>query len=195
MLLSYFFYINNKEKKDMTDVRLKLSPPWIITIRKIEALFDGDPQIACNVDYSSSTPSIVLACNNGDKVAALQRILPDEYEFGNIKLKVEIDGIPSNRTFLNKKELFETAFEKNPAFSMAICPADDGYAWFAMTYVIFKNRVIQIPTDNINDAHGLINTLYQEIASDLLTGEGAQGVFFCTDVEVGHLGKPLGEWP
>ena len=34
----------------MSDVRLKILPPWSIYIKKIEALFDGDPQIACNVD-------------------------------------------------------------------------------------------------------------------------------------------------
>ena len=62
----------------MSDVRLKLLPPWSIMIKKIEALFDGDPQIACNVNYDGGSPSIVLACNNGDKVAALQQILPEE---------------------------------------------------------------------------------------------------------------------
>ena len=179
----------------MSEVRLKISPPWVVTIKKIEALFDGDPQIACNVDYSGADPSIVLACNNGDKVAALQKILPEEYEFGNVKLKVSIDGTPSNKAFTNKKELFETAFEKNPAFAMAVSPVDDGYAWFSMVYVIFKNCVVQYFADNIADAHGLISTLYQDIASEILTGDGATGVYFCTDVEVGKLGKPLGEWP
>ena len=177
----------------MSEVRLKISPPWVVTIKKIEALFDGDPQIACNVDYSSADPCIVLSCNNGDKVAALQKILPEEFEFGNVKLKVVIDGTPSNITFTTKKELFETAFSKNPAFVMAVSPVDDGYAWFSMLYIIFDCRVVQFFADNINDAHGLISTLYQDIASEILTGEGASGVFFCTDV--GKLGKPLGEWP
>ena len=58
----------------MNTVRLKISPPWITMINKIQALFDGDPEIACNVDWDA--PSITLACNNGDKVAALQQILP-----------------------------------------------------------------------------------------------------------------------
>jgi len=54
----------------MKDYRLKILPPWTIAVRKLEALFDGDPLIAFNVDYSE--PSVVLSCNNGDKVAALQ---------------------------------------------------------------------------------------------------------------------------
>ena len=68
----------------MSEARLKILPPWTIVIRKFEALFDGDPQIACNCDFSGAHPSIVLACNNGDKVAALQQILPTEITFGYI---------------------------------------------------------------------------------------------------------------
>ena len=178
----------------MCDVRLKILPPWTLTIRKLEALFDGDPQIAFNTDFSGAHPAVVLACNNGDKVAALQKLLPNEVMFGGVTLKVTIDGIPSNRTFITKKELFETAFSGNPAFAYAVTPGDDSW-WISTTYVVFKNYVVQFFADNLNDCHGVISTLYQDIAEELLTGEAAQGVFFNTDVERGALGKPLGEWP
>ena len=179
----------------MKEARLKILPPWTITIRKFEALFDGDPQIACNTDFSGSHPSIVLACNNGDKVAALLQLLPSEISFGNVVLKVVVDGVPSNRAFTSKVELFDTAFAGNPAYSYAICPCEDGYQWIAATYVVFKNHVVQFAADNLNDCHGIISTLYQDIADELLTGTAAQGVYFNTDVEVGKLGMPLGEWP
>ena len=179
----------------MADVRLKVSPPWVTYINKVQALFDGDPQIACNLNWNAPNPSIVLACNNGDKVAALQKILPEEITFGGVTLKVGVDGVPSNRAFKNKKELFEVAFEKNPAFAYAVSPVDEGYNWFAAVYVVFQNCVVQVFADNLNDCHGVISTLYQDIAEEILTGEGAQGVFFNTNVERGQLGKPLGEWP
>ena len=179
----------------MTDIRLKILPPWSIYSKKIEALFDGDPQIACNVDWSGTSPSIVLACNNGDKVAALQRILPEEIGFGNVKLKVVVDGIPSNRAFTSKVELFDTAFSGNPAYAYSVCPAEEGYQWIATTYVVFKNYVVQFFADNLNDCHGVISCLYQDIADDILTGEATQGVFYNTDIDHGSLGKPLGEWP
>lgn len=179
----------------MNDVRLKISPPWVIYVKKVEALFDGDPQIACNVDCSSTSPSVVLACNNGDKVTALQQILPTEVKFGNVTLIVRVDGIPSNRAFKNKKELFDTAFEGNPVYAYSVSPADDGYQWFSMVYVVFKNTVVQIFSDNLNDCHGIISTLYQDIAAEILTGEGIQGVYFNTDIEAGKVGKPLTEWP
>ena len=178
----------------MSDVRLKILPPWSITILKLEALFDGDPQIAFNTDFSGAHPAVVLACNNGDKVAALQKLLPDEVVFGGVTLKVMIDGVPSNRAFATKKELFETAFSGNPAFAYAVTPGDDSW-WISTTYVVFKNYVVQFFADNLNDCHGVISTLYQDIAEELLTGEAVQGVFFNTDVERGALGKPLGEWP
>ena len=179
----------------MSDVRLKILSPWAITIKKFEALFDGDPQIACNTNFSGSNPVIVLACNNGDKVTALQQILPEEITFGGVTLKVAVDGTPSNRAFTNKKELFEVAFKGNPAFAYAVSPVDDGYNWFSIVYVVFNNTVVQFFADNLNDCHGIISTLYQDIATELLTGPGAQGVFFNTNVERAGLGKPLGEWP
>lgn len=177
----------------MSDVRLKILPPWSIYIKWIEALFDGDPLIACNVDYSE--PSIILSCNNGDKVAALQQILPTEYEFGNVKLKVVVDGTPSNRAFTSKVELFDTAFSGNPVYAYSVCPVEEGYQWFGTTYVVFKNHVVQVFADNLNDCHGVISCLYQDIADQILVGDSTNGVFYNTDIDQGALGKPLGEWP
>jgi len=131
-------------------------------------------------------------------VAALQQILPTQISkvsFGHVTLTIGIDGIPSNRVFKTKKELFETAFAKNPAFAYAVSPAEDGANWFDMTYVVFKNCVVQFFNDNLNDCHGVLSTLYQDIAEEILTGEGSHGVYFNTDVERGALGMPLGEWP
>lgn len=179
----------------MNDIRLKILPPWTIVIRKLEALFDGDPQIAFNCDFSGSNPTVILACNNGDKVVALQQILPEEISFGNISLKVIIDGTPSNRAFTSKVELFDTAFSGNPAYAYSVCPCEDGYQWICSTYVVFKNCVVQFAADNLNDCHGIISTLYQTIAEELLTGSATNGVFYNTDVERAGLGKPLGEWP
>ena len=179
----------------MSEARLKILPPWTIVIRKFEALFDGDPQIACNCDFSGAHPSIVLACNNGDKAAALQQILPTEITFGYIKLNVAVDGTPSNRVFTSKVELFDTAFKGNPAYAYSVCPAEEGYKWIGTTYVVFNNCVVQFAADNLNDCHGIISTLYETIATELLTGPATAGVFYNTNVERANLGIPLGEWP
>lgn len=179
----------------MIEPKLKILPPWSIYIKKIEALFDGDPQIACNVDYNGREPYILLSCNNGDKVTALQQILPEEIAFGNVKLKIGIDGIPSNRAFTSKVELFDAAFSGNPAYAYSVCPAEDGYQWIATTYVVFKNYVVQFFADNLNDCHGVISCLYQDLADEILIGPATSGIFYNTDIERGSVGKPLGEWP
>ena len=78
-----------------------------------------------------------------------------------------------------------------------MCPAEEGYMWVALTYVVFKNCVVQFPADNLNDCHGIISTLYQDIAEELLTGPAIEQGLVCfnTDVERANLGMPLGEWP
>ena len=179
----------------MNEPRLKILPPWTIVIRKLEALFDGDPQIAFNTDFSGEHPRVVLACNNGDKVAALQRILPSEVNFGNVKLEVMVDGTPSNIAFTSKVDLFDAAFKGNPAYAYSMCPYEDGYQWICSTYVVFKNCVVQFFADNLNDCHGVISTLYQDIAAELFEDADLHSVYYNTDIEVGKLGKPLGEWP
>lgn len=181
----------------MTDVRLKMSPPWITYVNKLQALFDGDPLIAFNIDYDAEDgPSVTLATTDPDKAAALIRLLPEEKEFGNVILSIYVDSpTVSNLTFPTNKALFETAFKGNPAFAEAIAPAAEGYFYIDFTYIIFKNCVVQFFNDNLNDAHGLISTLYQEIAKEIFEDAGLNGVYYCTDIEHGNLGKPLGEWP
>lgn len=190
----------------MNAIRLKLSPPWITYINKVQAMFDGDPQIACNIQTHSANPSITLACNNGDKVTAIKKLLPTSVDFGNIKLKINIDGPESNLAFTSTKQVFEIAFKGNPAFSYCVAPAEEGYWYADFTYVVFKNCVVQFFNDNLNDAHGIVSTLYQDIAAELFKEFTpiSGGVGYCTDIEDGvafkadvesKLGKPLGEWP
>jgi hypothetical protein len=177
------------------NVKLKLSPPWITYINKLEALFDGDPQIAFNID--ASVPAVTISTNNGDKAAALIRLLPSEVQFGGVTLKIDIDGPISNLAFETNSDLFTTAFSGNPAFVECYAPSAEGYWYPPITYVVFKNYVVQFFNDNLLDARGLLSTLYQDIANELFAdAQLASGcVGYCTDVEHGKLGKPLGEWP
>lgn len=180
----------------MSDARLKISPPWITYINKLIALFDGDPEIAFNIiSESGEDPEAIIATNNGDKATALARLLPDEKKFGNVTLKIGIDASFSNRAFPTAKELFETVFSKNPAFAYCVVPADEGYWFLDFCYVVFKNCVVQFFNDNLDDCHGIISTLYQDIAEELFEEANFHNVHYCTDIEHGNLGKPLGEWP
>ena len=176
----------------MNVVRLKISPPWVTYINKLQALFDGDPAIAFNIDYDNMT--VALAGYNGEKNAALQRLLPAEKKFGNVTLKIVIDGPIANIAFTSQKELFDTAFAGNAAYAYSVTPGDDVW-FFSSTYVVFKNCVVQFFADNLNDCHGVISTLYETIATELLTGPATTGVFYNTNVERANLGYPAGQWP
>lgn len=178
-------------------VRLKLSPPWYTYINKLQALFDGDPQIAFNITDCEAGPIVTISCNNGDKVTALQQVLPSEKQFGNVVLGIEIDGVPSDIAFPTPRALFDTLFAGNPAYAYSINTAEEGQWFFNFTYVVFKNCVVQFFNDNLNDCHGLLSTLYQDIAAEIFADAtvNLNNVYYNTDVETGNLGKPLGEWP
>ena len=173
----------------MNEVRLKISPPWVTYVNKVTALFDGDPEIAIN--FNNHDRSLVIATNNGDKGAALLKVLPSEVTFGNVTLTVGVDGPISNRGFVTNEELMNVLFDRNPAF--AFCRAVEGIIT-SFTYVVFKNTVVQFFNDNLNDIYGNISTLYQDIAAELFAEADLNGVVYCTDVEH-KVGKPLGEWP
>ena len=176
----------------MQDIRLKISPPWITYLNKLQVLFDGDPQIAFNWDAENYR--VILACNNPDKCTALAKVLPEEVKFGNVTLTIGIDGKFSNRAFVSNSELFDTLFENNPAFAYTVAPVEDGYYYVDFTYVVFKNCVVQFFNDNLNDAHGLVSTLYQNIAAELFEDSGLVGVNYCTDVEH-RLDAIPAQWP
>lgn len=174
----------------MSDARLRILPPWSVFINELQALFDGDPEIAFNVDWDGEHPSVVLATNNPDKAAALVKLLPDEEWFGNVTLSISVDcPTISNLAFPTAKELFETAFSKNPAFAYVV--TTEGYWYVPFTYVVFKNCVVQFFADNLNDPHGVISTLYEDIADQIFNS--IPSVVYCTDVER-KVGKTVEEW-
>lgn len=173
----------------MNEIKLKLSPPWVTYVNKLIAMFDGDPEIAVNFD--ARKPAVVLATNNGDKNAALHKLLPEKVKFGNVTLTISTDGPMSNLAFETNEDLFKTAFSRNPVLAY-VQPVECLVG--AFTYVVFKNTVVQFFNDNINDIHGVVSTLYQDIAAELFEDANLHGVAYCTDVER-SLGKPLGEWP
>lgn len=175
-----------------------LSAPWVIFYREVAAMFKYDPQV--HVIYDEAENEIRLYVDDAKKALALSALLPHSKVFGSVELHISI--IPANckaGTVLgnvSNQELFETAFEGNGAFSFA--RTISGILTNNLTYVVFRNRVVQYFSDDLGDIYGQCSTLYQEIAKHIFTEQ--EGVFFCTDVEqpVTHiegLGSPLGEWP
>ena len=170
--------------------RLKQAPPWITFVSELEQMFKYDAEV--HVVYDNDEHEVKVYVDTAAKAAALAELLPSVKEFGNITLAVAV--VPANGTTpIKKGGLFEAAFKGNGAFSFT--KTVRGVFSNDLTYVVFRNRVVQYYDDNLGDIYGQRSTLYQEIAKNLF-GE-TEGVFFCTDVEepVRALGAPLGEWP
>ena len=139
------------------------------------------------------------------KADALATLIPATVTFGNITLQINIvpaNGALSTTTGLTNAQLFENALEGNGAF--AFVKWITGIFSNNLTYVVFKNKVVQYFNDNLGDVYGNCNTLYQDIAKNIF-GE-IEGVYYCTDVEqpvtvLDKLGNcmpvfaPEGCWP
>lgn len=162
----------------MTNIRLKLAPPWVTYVNEVKALFDDDPQV--HVVYDNDTVELKLYVEDAKKAEAIQTLLPENKQFGNVSLTIKV--IPANvgnydfsrYTF---GRLFDVAFDGNPVYSFS--KDIDSVFMNVLTYVVFTNKVVQFFNDNLNDIYGNVTTLYQEIASDVFDIES--GVFFCTD--------------
>lgn len=177
----------------MTNVRLKLAPPWVTYVNEIKALFGEDPDIV--IKYDNDNVELKLYVEDFVKAAALGMLLPEEKEFGNVTLFITI--VPANGkalehdfTSMTYGQIFDTVFKGNPVYSFSV--DIDSVFSNVLTYVVFKNKVVQFFNDNLNDVYGNMSTLYQEIASDVFNI--GRSVFFCTD-KPEELGKSLTEWP
>ena len=154
---------------------LKLSAPWVVYYREIESLFGADPEITITIDEEHY--SVKLYVNNDEKAEALDKLLPAERTYANVTVRTAV--IPGNPLLEKKTSLFQTAFEGNPVF--AFTKTNEGVFTIPLSYVVFKNRVVQFYADNMQDVNGNISTLYETIAKDVF-GE-TDGLCFCTDTE------------
>lgn len=170
---------------------IKLAPPWVTFASEMEQMFKYDSEV--HVVYDNDEHEIKLYVDSAAKADALTKLLPVEKKYGNITLKIAV--VPANGTFAQNENLYQTAFKGNGAFSFL--KTIRGIFANDLTYVVFKNKVVQYFNDDLGDIYGQCSTLYQEIAKHIF-GE-AEGVFFCTDVQENTLNldwnNPLGEWP
>ena len=152
----------------------KMAPPWIQYVNALTALLEPDPDI--KISYDNDEHIVKLYVEGTDKANALTELLPDEKEFGNVTLKINV--VPAN-VATTKGALIEQALDGNPAFVYA--ETIQGPMSNPMTFVVFDREVVQYYNDNLGDIHGLRSTLYEELAREIF--EDHEGVFFCTDIE------------
>ena len=164
---------------------MKLSPPWITFVHEVEALFEEDTDVKIKFDENENNLKLYVSALR--KADALTKLLPTEKDFGNVKLKISV--IPPN-TEPTKADLFDEAFFGNPAVQ-GVYAFDSPFG--TVSYVVFRNKVVQFFNDQMDDINGNKSTLFQDIAKEVFGTD--HGVFYCTDAGLKSLEKPLGEWP
>lgn len=162
---------------------LKMSSPWILYYKQVNEMFKNDPNVL--VIYDDDAVEVKLYVTGEERAAAIDALLPDEQIFGNMALKItvypantkESDKKPFLKSFASTKEMYEAAFETNPAFHFA----HEVRALYnnSFTYVVFANTVVQYFNDNLSDIYGQCSTLYETIASYIF--DTPDGVYYCTD--------------
>ena len=160
--------------------QLKLSPPWAIYATQMAQLFKYDSEV--HIVFDSENYILNVYVDKQRKADALATLLPETVTFGNIELHINVipaNGALSTTVGLSKAQLFKNALEGNGAFSFI--KTITGIFTNNLTYVVFKNKVVQYYNDDLSDVYGQCSTLYQTIAKNIF-GE-AEGVYFCTDIE------------
>lgn len=183
---------DKKETKIVSEIKeVKLSPPWIGYLHKLEALFAKDPEV--EVLYIEDEDEIdIQVTGNTKKMEALSELLPPKVDFGGKIINISVELIEqADPLQYDTETLFREAFSRNEAVTSIV--SVEGVFTNPLTYVEFEKSVVQFFNDNLSDLHGNTTLLMQEIAMDIFRSR--QGVCFCTDNKDGNVGKPLGEWP
>lgn len=173
--------------------KLRLSPPWVVYQRQVQALFENDPDVEIETAQGKEGPEITLYVEKSLKAAALARMLPECKDFGSGTV-CRLSVVPGNGATAMPKapedaaELAMAAFSGNAAVD-EIRQVSKGL-FKDLAYVAFKREVVQFPADNLGDINGNWNGLYETVAREVC--ERAYGICFCT---TGKSNLALGVWP
>lgn len=141
-------------------VNIKLSAPWDIYFRKLEALFSKDQQI--RIEYDRENIEIKLYVESVDKANALEVLLPTEKVFGNVTLTITI--IPANKPE-NMPNAVDAAFKDNPIYKGMRTYQVNGATF---NYACFIDTAAHYYSDDISEYNGKTAALYNSLAKDVI---------------------------
>ena len=172
-------------------MNLKLSPPWIVWQKKLEALFGEDPDIRIEKDMDAESPKVKLFVAKARKAAAIKQLLIGEQTFGGVRCTATV--VPPNTgdigEFACEGDLVAAAFEGNPVVAK-IRPVSQGL-FRGLVYCVFRHEVVQFFADRLDDINGFWSGLMEDIARSVLS---TSNVFFCTATGE-KLAAPHPAWP
>ena len=168
----------SEKGENMTDNKLKLSPPWITYAHELESLFGEDPAIKVVYD-DGDEKEVTLFVEGSEKADALMQILPVVKDFGGVSVKVTVKPANDDTYVPSKADLIAKAFDGNPVLSHIVETGPN--VMFPATYFVFANKVVQYYNDQMDNPYGIKSTLYEDIAKDVF-GDTGVGIYYTTDV-------------
>ena len=160
---------------------MNLSAPWMTYCRKLQELFNADPEIEVSditrnkAEFRNYDYCITIQVKNHDKARALQQVLRKDRDFGNVSLRIFIYEDEQEMDSLSK--VMHTLFDWNDHVSRVIEGLDP--TGCEQIFVMFEPEVIQFFNDNMRDFNGYWSGLAEDIARDVIDCEGK--VNFCTE--------------
>ena len=175
--------------------RLKLSPPWVLYYKKLNALFDEDDTV--KIFYDEDNMEIKIYTYLKRKSEALSFLFSNTIiSFGDVNLKIIIvpfdekeNKVATTIREFNAEDIITSQAAIKILFDPDACIGNrhvknirnihTPYGDFM--YIIFKKEVIQYYEDNLSDFYGNKSTLCEDIAREIF--KDIKGVFFCTSNE------------
>jgi len=162
-------------------LNLKLEAPWYTYQKKVKALFEQDPDIIVG-DVNELTDgktnyAFDIEVRNHEKFVALDRVMPEVVEFGNVTLGITLYDEENSVITEDGIEIFTTIFKGNPLVEDIKDVVD--FTGTRHGFVCFKPQVVQFFDDDISDFNGNWSGLAQDIAREIF-GDGLRSVHFCT---------------
>ena len=99
-------------------LNLKLEAPWYTYQKKVKALFEQDPDIivgdVIELTDGKTNYAFDIEVRNHEKFVALDRVMPEVVEFGNVTLGITLYDEENSVSTEDGIEIFTTIFKGNP---------------------------------------------------------------------------------
>jgi hypothetical protein len=150
----------------MKSSQLNMASPWFTLFHKIKGVFSVDKELHVDEDLTENEDGsyqFMIASQNGDKLAAIEKLLGTSYTFGNVRLIIKY-GYENQAEEENWREVYETAFKGNPYFREVI---EKGNPVFGqLGYAVFAREILSFFDDNLMDYKGYSHFVVADAVRD-----------------------------
>lgn len=159
----------DKKATNTSKKNVKLSPPWTTIEKFLAQMFEGDDDITIYpmIRKEDGSREIVIESNYADKICALSELLNNEYDFGNVKLKITY-RVTNKYCFTKNTDLYGTVID-----ALASTPRVEdikkirNFVEDEFIVIEFAKEVIQFFNDDLQDYYGNWNGTLVDVAKKI----------------------------